>query len=283
MSGNAPPPEVVAHRNGRFHRSDIPPRHGRRVPARAHKILSAYGGLVLLKACLNGPRSRREHPAIPVTPEEIAAATRGVVAAAGVDAVHLHVKDDEGADTFAASLSDATIRAVRQAAPGLPVGVTTGAWVEPDPVRRVEAIRAWQELPDFASVNWHEEGADLVAEALLERGIAVEAGLWHEAAVSAWLESAARGRCLRVLIELPDGLDAARTVREAEKLVGMVGDVGIVLHGEGTSCWPALKEAGRRGLATRIGLEDTLAMPDGKSAADNVALVIAALELLSNP
>lgn len=245
-------------------------------------IRAAYGVLMLLKACLNGPRSPREHSALPVTPDEIAADARGILVT-GVHAVHVHVKDDEGADTFDASLSDATIRAVRQAAPGLPVGVTTGAWVESDPGGRVAAIRAWQELPDFASVNWHEEGADLVAGALLERGIAVEAGLWHEEAVSAWLSSPVRDRCLRVLIELPDGLDAHETVREAAKLLGMVGDAKILLHGEGTSCWPALREAGRRGLATRIGLEDTLTMPDGSLAADNVALVRAAQNLLSKP
>lgn len=34
-------------------------------------------------------------------------------------------------------------------------------------------------LPDFASVNWHEDGADEVAAALLEIGVGVEAGLWH--------------------------------------------------------------------------------------------------------
>ena len=148
------------------------------VPRSSDRMRPAYGVLVLLEACLNGPRSPREHPGIPATPDEIAADARSVQVA-GVNAVHVHVKDPEGADTFDASLSDATMRAVRQAAPGLPVGVTTGAWVEPDPGSRVAAIRAWRELPDFASVNWHEEGAELVAAALLERGIAVEAGLWH--------------------------------------------------------------------------------------------------------
>ena len=234
---------------------------------------------MFLKACLNGPRSPREHPGVPVTPEQIAAAARDV-RRAGVDAVHVHVKDDEGVDTFDAARSNATMRAVRQAAPGLPVGVTTGAWIESDPGRRVAAVRAWHELPDFASVNWHEEGADLVADALLERGIAVEAGLWHAEAVSAWLASPARERCLRALIELPDGLDAQQSVRVADTLLGMVGDAEIVLHGEGTSCWPALEEAVRRGLGARIGLEDTLTLPDGSPAADNAALVLAAQELL---
>lgn len=133
------------------------------------------------------------------------------------------------------------------------------------------SVRGWTTLPDFASVNWHEPGAEQVAAILLERGVGVEAGLWHAAAVQAWLASPSRDRCVRVLLELPDGLDHAATLAEAGRLLNMIqeGDVRtpVLLHGEGSSCWPALQEAGRRGLATRIGLEDTLTLPDGSPAA----------------
>jgi uncharacterized protein (DUF849 family) len=54
----------------------------------------------------------------------------------------------------------------------------------------------------------------------------------------------------------------------------------VLLHGEGTSCWPALRHAARRGLATRIGLEDVLELPDGTPAPDNAALVRAATRVL---
>jgi uncharacterized protein (DUF849 family) len=234
---------------------------------------------VILKACLNGPRTLGEHPSLPITPDQIAASARAVQAA-GADAVHVHIKDHDGKDTFDATLSDETLRAVRRAAPGLPVGVTTGAWVAADSVERAAAVDAWGELPDFASVNWHEDGADQVAAALLKRGIAVEAGLWHAEAVRAWLDSPVRDRCLRVLLELPDGLDDDQSRREADKLAQMVGEVEIVLHGEGSSCWPTLVHAGRLGLSTRIGLEDTLTMPDGSAATDNLALLLAAQTLL---
>ncbi len=46
-------------------------------------------------------------------------------------------------------------------------------------------------------------------------------------------------------------------------------EVPVLLHGEGTSAWPALLLAGRLGLSTRIGLEDVLVLPDGAQAADN--------------
>lgn len=139
-----------------------------------------------LKACLNGARLPAEHPALPVTPDELAA------------------------------------DAVRAVAGGTPLGVTTGAWSIPDPTERVQAIRAWTVLPDFASVNWHEPGAEQVAGALVSLGVGIEAGLWHGESVADWLTSPYRDRCLRALIELPDGLDGTETVARAELLLAQV-------------------------------------------------------------
>jgi uncharacterized protein (DUF849 family) len=149
----------------------------------------------------------------------------------------------------------------------------------------VAAIAAWTARPDFASVNWHEDGAEDVAAALLEQDVGVEAGLWHVQAVEAWLESPYRDRCCRVLLELPDGLDPAGTEAEAEQLLARlhagVGDrIPVLLHGEGSSAWPALACAARCRLSTRIGLEDVLVLPDGSPAPDNVALVRAARRVL---
>lgn len=199
----------------------------------------------MLQACVNGARSRDEHPALPATPLELARDV-AAVAALGVDAVHLHAKDARGADTLDARTLAGSLSAVREAAPGLPLGVTTGAWVLADSKARVAAVRSWsglRVLPDFASVNWHENGADEVAAALLELGVGVEAGLWHVDGVRAWLASPYRHRCLRVLLELL---------------------------------------AARLGMSTRIGLEDVLVLPDGAPAEDNAALVRAAHELLDH-
>lgn len=229
-------------------------------------------GGVLMKACVNGPRTPDEHPALPVTPAEIAAAAAGAVAA-GAGAVHVHPKDASGADTLDPAAVAEVLDAVRAAVPGTPVGVTTGAWASAD---RAAAVRGWTVLPDFASVNWHEPGSVPLAEDLLARGVGVEAGLWTPDAVRAWLAWPSRDRTLRVLLEvMGDPADAAG-------LVDALGDPGVpvLLHGEGAAAWPVLREAGRRGLETRIGLEDTLVLPDGAPAPDNAALVTAALDLL---
>lgn len=200
---------------------------------------------MLLKACLNGARLPAEHPALPVTPDELAAEAVRVVAA-GAGAIHLHPKDEAGSDSLGPEAVAAALTAVRAVAGGTPQGVTTGAWSIPDPDERVQAIRAWTVLPDFASVNWHEPGAEQVAGALVSLGVGIEAGLWHGESVADWLTSPYRDR-----------------------------------YGEGSSCWPALRHAGRQGLDARIGLEDVLHLPDGSLAPDNAALVRAARSLLS--
>lgn len=243
----------------------------------------------MLKACVNGARGAEEHPALPVTVQALAREA-AAVAAAGADAVHLHVKDARGMDTLDAGALADVLTAVRRSAPGLPVGVSTGAWAEPDPAVRLAAIRSWgrvEQRPDFASVNWHEDRAEDVAAALLELGVGVEAGLWHPAAARAWLASPARERCTRVLVELPEDLDPAAVASRADHLVHLVrqaplvrrGEQAVVLHGAGASAWPALRHALDRGLSTRIGLEDVLVLPDGGPAADNAALVRAARQL----
>ncbi|MEH1169162.1 3-keto-5-aminohexanoate cleavage protein [Micromonospora sp. CPCC 205539] len=85
-----------------------------------------------MKACLNGGRSRSAHPAVPVIPAELAAdAAR--CAALGATAVHIHPRDAAGAESLRPEVISAALDAIRAARPGLPVGVSTGAWIEPDP------------------------------------------------------------------------------------------------------------------------------------------------------
>ncbi|MEH0936760.1 3-keto-5-aminohexanoate cleavage protein [Micromonospora psammae] len=231
----------------------------------------------MLKACLNGGRRRDEHDAVPVTIAELAAdAVR--CAELGVPAVHVHPRDASGAESLAPAVIADTVTALRAARPGLALGLTTGAWIEPDPAARVAAVRAWPVLPDFASVNAHEEGAEAVAAALHERGVLVEAGLWTVEAVRSWRRW--RTPAGRLLVECtPD--DPAAALADAAAMLAALApeDPPVLLHGEGAGAWPVLSEAVRRGLDTRIGLEDTLHLPDGGLATDNAALVAAAVAL----
>jgi len=127
--------------------------------------------------------------------------------------------------------------------------------------------------------------AEDVATALIERGIGVEAGLWHESGVAAWGRSPLREQCERILVEVPATQDAAEARATADRLVAQVRSfigtaVPILLHGEDGSTWTLVGLAAERGLATRIGLEDVLVMPDGSAASGNAELVAAAAELV---
>ena len=106
----------------------------------------------MLQVCLNGARSRAECSHLPMTADEPAVAAREAVTA-GAEDVHLHPKSRNGQDTLEATAVATAVSAVRAAVPGMPVGVTTGAWATADPHARAAQIRAWTVLPDHASVN----------------------------------------------------------------------------------------------------------------------------------
>lgn len=235
----------------------------------------------MLQVCLNGARSPREHFHLPVRPEELAKAAADAVSAGATD-VHLHPKSADGTDSLDPHSVAAALRAVRAAAPGVPVGVTTGAWTAPDTASRVRAIKAWTLLPDHASVNWHEPGADEVAGALIERGVGVEAGVFSGTDGDHHFRlSPHRSRVVRVLAEVTDRT-AGGAATTAEALLARLhpASAPILLHGEAAGAWPVLRVAARRGFGTRIGLEDTLVLPDGQIAADNAELVAAARAVL---
>ena len=233
-----------------------------------------------IKACINGARTPDQHPNLPVTPEQLAAAALAAHQA-GAKAVHMHPKTADGVDSLQAEVVGPAVEAVRHAAPGLPLGVTTGFWALSDPDERVRTVQAWEVLPDFASVNWHEPGAEELARLLLSQGLGVEVGIFHAEAAASWARSEIAAHCMRVMVELgPDG-----DVDTADDVLGEVLAAGspapVLLHGLDESCWPLLEHAGLRGVQARIGMEDTLLLPDGSTAPDNAALVAAAVQLLS--
>ena len=225
----------------------------------------------MLQVCPNGSRAE----GVPVSPEEIAAAVR-TAADVGAQDAHVHPRDDAGADTLDAFHVAAAVAAVRASTPSIGVGVTTGAWTAPDPGERAALIRSWTVVPDHASVNFHEKGAELVAEALFERGVAVEAGILAGTdAADRFLRWPHAHHVLRILAEVGD-TDPRTATGTAKALLHDLGTrLGrpILLHGEDGGAWPVLRLAVRLNLDVRIGLEDTLALPDGAPAADNAVLV----------
>jgi len=239
-----------------------------------------------MKVCLNGARSREENPAVPLAPAELAASAAAAVAA-GAEAVHLHPRGADGGESLLAADVSAAVAAVRQACPGTPVGVSTGLWItRGDPAARRSAVAAWAGLPeaarpDFASVNLSEPSWAELCGVLASAGIATEAGVWSVADADQLAAAGDAVEWLRILIEITD-VPAQKAVTAADEVLRRLTDLGVtpprLLHGEGPGCWPLIAHAGRLGLPTRIGLEDTSVGPDGSAASGNADLVQAALQ-----
>jgi uncharacterized protein (DUF849 family) len=226
--------------------------------------------------------------AVPVSAAEQAAAVVECLRA-GANAVHLHVRsssiEESSPEKESLSAEDVarTLSAVQSVSPRAQTGISTGAWILPHPAR-LQAVATWKVWPGFASVNFGEDGAVKLAELLLSRGVEIEAGLCDADAAKVLLKSGLTARCLRVLIEPQEQeMDqAVESVSAIEKVlkspaVELPSRLQILLHGTEATSWPMMDEAIARGYGVRIGLEDTLVMPDGRMARDNTELVMEAL------
>jgi uncharacterized protein (DUF849 family) len=232
----------------------------------------------MLQACLNGDRPRGAHPALPVTPQELAA-DAAAVADLGVTALHVHPRDAAGLEVLAGPEVATAVSVIRAAVPGVEIGVTTGAWIQPDPVRRAELVAGWAGLaagrPDTASVNVHEDGWLQICAALHRAGIGIELGVFHVPAAQTLRANGFPPGAVRVLAEVQPG-------DQPEPLLDALSwsPLPILLHGQDEGAWPILGEAVRLGLSTRIGLEDALHRPDGTPTLGNADLVSAARAML---
>src|SRR5947209_8051213 len=230
-----------------------------------------------VKACLNGGRTRAEHPGVPLSPAELAA-DAVAVRAAGAFAVHVHPRDRDGSQTMAPKVCDAAVAAIRAAVPRLPIGLSTAATIDPDPFARAAAVTAWRQRPDFVSVNVSELGWAGIARAALHAGIGVEAGLATTGDAEEFAGSPFAHRVLRALVEVEGGADEAQAVAQ------LIPDgVPQLWHGYEDRTWEVISAAGAAGIDVRVGLEDVPALPDGRVAADNAELIAAATDLISAP
>ena len=230
---------------------------------------------MIIKAAINGGRTRADHHAVPVTAREQALDVVECLEA-GAHAIHLHIRGQSGDESLYPDDVAQTLLAVRSAAPEANLGISTGAWIMLDTAARLKAVMAWEVFPDFASVNFIEEGAAELSELLLSLGVDVEAGLSEARAAENFLASGLAARCIRVLFEPQEQEteDALENVNRMEELLQSgASNNARVLHGTEATTWPLLGEAILRGYGVRIGFEDTLTLPDGRVARSNAELV----------
>jgi uncharacterized protein (DUF849 family) len=228
-----------------------------------------------VKACLNGGRTPGEHPAVPQSSSELAADAIAV-RRAGAFAVHVHPRGAGGAQTMNAAACDAAVGAIRAAAPGMPVGLSTSEAIARDPFARAAAVKTWRQPPDFVSVNLSELGWPGIVRAALHAGIGIEAGLSTPDDAEELARSPFAHQLVRALVEVDGGVEEARAVAQ------LIPDgVPQLWHGVGHRTWEVVAAGAAAGHDVRVGLEDVLTLPNGNTAASNAELVATAVRLIA--
>jgi 3-keto-5-aminohexanoate cleavage enzyme len=245
----------------------------------------------------NGARKgRADHPALPVSAEEVAA-TAAACMAAGATGIHLHARDEAGGHTLDPVIYGRYIAAVRDAVgDGLFVQVTTEAVGRYAPAQQMEAIRELELRPDGVSLALRElvpEGAAEHAAArdffawLLEVGIEPQLILYAPEELerlAALRDTGIVPPALRqVLFVLGRYLKHGEVV-EPRALLGFLerhdpADPWMIcaFGREETAC---LATAAALGGDLRVGFENSTQHGDGRIARDNAARVAVIAELV---
>ncbi len=243
---------------------------------------------VLLMVAPNGARrGKADHPALPITPEELAEATEKAVAA-GAAAVHVHVRDDDGRHSLDPDRYRMAIAAIRARVGRDPViqisTESAGLFGPEDQIGLVRAL--W---PEAVSVAIRElvpdDGPAAERQARRFFGELAEAGVWTQfilydrTDILRWhrLRERAVIAAARpfVLLVLGRGSGMAR-------LPGMLAaldpwnpacPVDWMLCGFDRMELPAAAAALALGGHVRVGFENNLHLADGRLAPENAALL----------
>lgn len=249
---------------------------------------------VIVAVAPNGARkTKADHPAVPITAEEIAA-TAAACREAGAAMIHLHVRDADGRHSLEVETYRAATAAVRAAVGrDLVVQVTTEAVGRYRPEEQMRMVRALR--PEAVSLAVREIVPDEAAEP-------------EAAAFLAWVE--AEGILPQYILYSDDDLRRfddliARGVVPGERqlVLFVLGRYTKGQTSEPRDLLPFLDANSRDHLWSvcafgpreaacaiaaaalgghvRVGFENNLHLPDGTLAADNAALVTAVAEGLS--
>ena len=244
------------------------------------------GDLVITVAPCGAETMRSHNPAVPYTPEEIAAEARRCYDA-GARMVHVHARWDDGTPTQDAGRYRDTVDAIRAAAPDMIVQVSTGGAVGMAPAERLGSLES---APDMATltcgtVNFgqgvFENPAPLMLEfarAQLARGVRAELEIFDLGHLdnARWLIGKAPlegPQHYDLVLGVPGG--AAGTPRNVIALADRLPQDGSTwtATGIGRSFLPVVTTAIAAGGHVRCGFEDQVEADPGTLAASNAELV----------
>ncbi|NNE80288.1 MAG: 3-keto-5-aminohexanoate cleavage protein [Silicimonas sp.] len=234
-------------------------------------------------------RSKADHPHLPINIEEIAAEARACQEA-GAAALHLHVRDAAGRHSIDPGLYREAIAAVRAAAPGMDIQVTTEAanvfFVQDQYDTLFDLAPAWASLAVREAARDVELAARLYSMAEAQ-GIVLQHILYDRSDLDILRRFRSDGTIRETNPDVFLAFGAYAPPRNADPAA--VGDAVQALNGDfqtwgacafGPTEQATLIEVVRRGGQPRIGFENNIHLPDGTvatSTADNVARFVTAL------
>ena len=238
---------------------------------------------MLLKIALNGARPKTQNKFLPHSLDEIEKEVR-LIYENGYKAFHIHCYDKNGNESLKPDDVNNLVLRVKNISSDIQLGISSGDWIEPDLNKRISCIEAWENVPDFASVNMIEDNAIEISNVLISKGVMVEAGLNEKKAAEIFVNSGLENSCIRILIEPEEEVlsDAIRTVMEIENVLDRHNiTIKRLLHGFNSVSWDMLREAKKRGYYSRIGMEDTIYLEDGTKVKSNLEIIKYANKILS--
>lgn len=237
-------------------------------------------------------RGKADHPAIPLTLDDLLADARACKAA-GADGLHLHLRDDAGAHLLDATAYRTALAAFDAEIPGWPVQITTEAVGRYSPAHQRHIARdsgacmVSIALREMLADGERDAARDLYAE-LWDNGVAVQHILYSAQDLDDLITLLPAGMAFDPALQLlfvlgrytPDQTstpDMLMPFLDRMAMQGLMPDWAVCAFGQGeTAC---LTAAHRSGGKRRVGFENSLWHADGTVAntnADRVKAVRAA-------
>jgi 3-keto-5-aminohexanoate cleavage enzyme len=248
--------------------------------------VSAHGKPVIIVSAPNGARrGKQDHPALPLTPPDIAACAESVVEA-GASVLHLHVRDAEGRHTLDAVAYRTAIAAVRERlGDRVVIQVTSEACGMYSREQQMAVVRELR--PEAVSLALRELCPDAASESEAAAFFALlSANAIHAQYILYSPEEAARFENLwrRGIIADEHPFVLFVLGRYSRELAGDPADLELFFAALGEQvewsvcCFGSREhEAAHRAMLhgghVRVGFENNLQMPDGSLARDNAELV----------
>ena len=244
-------------------------------------------------------RGKADHPALPVTDDEVVATWRAC-AAAGATGIHAHIRDAESRHLLDAGRYRALVARLEEAVPGGYVQITSEAAGRYGTEEQIAMVRTLR--PAHVSVGMREivRRPEDWAQArgfyhwAAEARVGIQHILYAPSETEQFLDALGRGDIpgQHHLIQLVVGTYAGEppNLGDLDRHVALMAGAAphrfdwmlCAFGAEETAC---LTAAARLGGKARVGFENSLSMPDGRIAKDNaerVADVVAALAALKD-